>query len=148
MAPIALCLLLPCFAQIEALSVTPVSKAVVKRGETATLRVQVRLKSGYHVNSNKPNEDYLIPLRLTWEGKPLKAENVKFPAAKNEKYEFSEKPVSVYTEDFEIETKFDVPADAPAGMNFASGKLRYQACSLKACLPPKTLQIQVPLEIR
>jgi hypothetical protein len=133
--------------QTEALKVAPPAKVRAKRGETLNVPIQVKLLPGYHVNSHTPSEDYLIPLRLTWDARPLEAGKVLFPKPHLEKYEFSEKPLSVFTGDFSIETTFTVPASAPSGMGLAVGKLRYQACSLKACLPPRTLEIKLPLDI-
>ena len=138
---------LPCFAQNDILTTAAPPKLSVKRGASVAIPLAVRVKQDYHVNTNAPNEEYLIPLRLTWDPKPLTVEAVNYPPGKNEKFDFSQKPVNVYTGDFTIETRFQVPDDARVGLAFASGKLRYQACNLTMCLPPKTIPIQVPLEI-
>lgn len=139
---------LPLCAQTDVLTVAPPAKLTAKRGETAVAKIRVQLKPGYHTNSNKPSEDYLIPLRLTWDAKPLEVASIDFPAAHMEKYEFSEKPLSVFTGDFDITTSFRVPASAATGLALGVGKLRYQACSLKACLTPKTVEVKLPIEIR
>lgn len=136
------------FAQTNVLSVSPVQKLHIKRGETATVRVQAQLQSGYHVNSNKPNDDYLIPLKLTWKADPLEAVEVVYPKPQTEKADFSAKPLSVFSGNFEIVTKFKAPVNAPNGMAIASGKLRYQACNDRMCLPPKTVDVPVTLDIQ
>lgn len=112
------------------------------------LKIPVVLKTGYHVNSNTPSEEYLIPLRLTWEPGPLKPVDVVFPKPHMEKYQFSDKPLSVFTGDFELITKFKVAPDAMTGPGLALGKLRYQACNNNACLPPKTIEVKVPVVIQ
>ena len=71
-----------------------------------------------------------------------------YPKPHNEKYEFSEKPLSVYTGNFEIVSKFKVPADAQQGPGIALGKLRYQACNNNACFPPKTVEVKLPVDIK
>ena len=106
------------------------------------------LKSGYHVNSNTPSESYLIPLRLTWEPGILEAVEVVFPKPHMEKYEFSQNPLSVFTGDFELVTKFQVAANASSGPGMALGKLRYQACNNNSCLPPKTVEIKAGQEVQ
>ena len=94
------------------------------------------MKEGYHVNSNKPNEEYLIPLKLTWTSLgALEGGTVTYPKPALEKYEFSEQPLSVYTGGFDLLANFKVAANAPAGPGAATGKLRYQACSNRACYP-------------
>lgn len=108
----------------------------------------MQLRNGFHVNSNTPADDYLIPLRLTWAPSTLEVQQVSYPAARMEKYEFSKTPLSVFTGDFEIVTKFKAPASAALGMQVLSGKLRYQACNHKECFPPKTVEVKLPVDIQ
>jgi thiol:disulfide interchange protein DsbD len=135
-------------AQTNPLTVDPPAKLSIKRGESSVLRLPVKMAAGYHVNSNTPAEDYIIPLRLTWDAKPLEVAEVTFPKPVMEKYAFSEKALSVYITDFAIETRFQAPANAQPGLAMALGKLRYQACTDKLCLPPKTIEVRLPIEIR
>lgn len=121
---------------------------VGKRNSEVTAKVAVSVADGYHVNSNAPHEAYLIPLKLTWTAAPLEVEAVSFPKARDEKYEFSDQPLSVYTGPFEIATKFKIPADATGGTTILVGKLRYQACNSNMCFPPKTLDVKLPVEVR
>ena len=105
--------------------------------------------AGYHVNSNTPSDEYLIPLKLTWKSTgALEAAQTVYPKPSLEKYEFSEKPLSVYTGSFELTANFKVAANAPAGPGVAVGQLRYQACSDKACFPPKTVEVTLPYQIQ
>jgi hypothetical protein len=135
-------------AQIDFLRIAPPAKVQAKRNSTVDVSLAARLQSGYHVNSNKPLESYLIPLRLTWEPGALEAAGIEYPKGELETYQFSKTPLSVYSGEFEIVTKFKVPADAPLGPALLSGKLRYQACNDTTCFPPKTVQVKVPVEIR
>ncbi len=111
------------------------------------MKIVAQLKPGYHCNSDKPSEDYLIPLKLTWTPAPLEVAEVVYPKPQMEKYAFSEKPLSVYTGDFDIITKFKVPASAPPGPAVLTGKLRYQACTDRMCLPPKTVDVSLPITV-
>ena len=65
-----------------------------------------------------------------------------------EKFEFSDKPISVYMGNFDLTANFKVGAGAPAGPGSAAGKLRYQACSDKACFPPKTIDVVVSYQVQ
>jgi len=142
-------LLLPCcFAQSDVLSVAAPAKVTTKRGAAVEVKTPVLLKPGYHVNSNTPSESYLIPLRLTWDPSLLETVSVVFPKAHMEKYEFSENPLSVFTGDFELVTKFKVAEKAPAGPGMVLGKLRYQACNRNSCLPPRVAEIKMPVVIQ
>ncbi len=141
--------LTPAWAQNSGvLSVAPPRTLVVKRGAAAEAKLAVSLRPGYHVNSNTPAEDYLIPLRLSWNAAPFTVLETVYPPPKLEKYAFAAKPLSVYTGDFQIVTRFKAPADAPAGSAVLNGKLRYQACTNSMCLPPRTVAVQLPVEVR
>jgi hypothetical protein len=130
------------------LTVSPVERVRAKRNETATVKLHLQIQPGYHANSNTPNDDFLIPMKLTWAADPLKVENVEFPKPKSETYPFSEKPVSVFSGEFDIVTRFKVPANAAGGPALGTGKLRYQACNEKMCLPPKTIEVPLTIEIQ
>jgi hypothetical protein len=133
--------------QMAVLTLTPPMGVLAKRGGTVSVKLPARMRDGYHTNSNTPSDEYLIPLKLTWTtaGGPLQVEAVKYPKASLEKYPFSEKPLSVFSGTFEIVTDFKVAADAKPGQTTLSGKLKYQACNDSMCLPPKTLEVQVPV---
>jgi hypothetical protein len=128
--------------------VAPPARLTIKRGATAELSVKAELQPGFHVNSNTPGDDYLIPLKLTWNKEPLEAEQVNYPKPQMEKLAFSPNPVSVYTGSFEIVTLFKALPTALPGMAFMNGKLRYQACNNKECLPPRTVDVRVTLDIQ
>jgi hypothetical protein len=133
------------------LSVGDVQKAVGKRNAAVQVKIPVSVEPGFHVNSDKPSEDYLIPLKLTWDKSTMGALDggtVVYPKASLEKYDFDEKPLSVFTGNFDLTVNFKVAANAPAGPGVAAGKLRYQACSNKACYPPKTIDVTIPYQVQ
>ena len=130
------------------LSAEAPQKLVAKRGAAAQARIAVSVQPGYHVNSNTPSDSYLIPLKLTWTAGALEAGEVVFPKPRMEKYEFSDKPLSVFTGDFDLLARFKVPAAAPAGPGVMVGKLRYQACSNNACFPPKSVEVRLPYQVQ
>lgn len=120
-----------------------------KRGAAVQTKIPLEVRPGFHVNSNTPSDEYLIPLKLTWKATgALEAGAVVYPKANMEKYEFSEKPLSVFTGKFDLTANFKVAANAPAGPGAAVGQLRYQACSDKACYPPKTVEVTVPYSVQ
>jgi thiol:disulfide interchange protein DsbD len=120
-----------------------------KRNAALRVKIPLAVKEGYHVNSNQPSEEYLIPLKLTWtEMGALEGGAVTYPKPALEKYEFSEQPISVYTGSFDLVADFKVAPKAPAGPGASTGTLRYQACSNRACYPPKTLKITVSYQVQ
>lgn len=132
----------------QPLKAQPTGKLRIARGERAQIGLRVELKPGYHVNSHLPTEATFVPLRLTWETKPFRVVEVRYPPPSFEKYAFSERPLSVLTGAFEIATVLEAPRDAPRGPGILLGRLRYQACTATVCLPPRTLEVRLPYEIR
>ena len=122
--------------------------AIGKRDSTIAARLTLQLRSGYHVNSSTPADEYLIPLHLSWDGATLEALDVAYPTPQMANYSFSKKPVSIYSGQFDVVTRFRVPANAPLGSLVVAGKLRYQACNDSTCLPPRTVEVKLPFEIR
>jgi hypothetical protein len=124
-----------------ALTVAPVGRLQVRRGQTVDVKLSVKVAPGYHVNSNAPEDPFLIPLRLSWDKPVLEPVAVQFPAPQHVKLGFSDKPVAIFSGAFDIVVTFRVPAKA-ADMGVMSGKLRYQACNDRECLPPKVVPIR------
>jgi hypothetical protein len=123
-------------------------KLVAKRGASAEAKIAVSVQPNFHVNSNTPSDAYLIPLKLTWTPGTLQPGEVVFPKPQMEKYEFSDKPLSVFTGDFNLIAKFKVPANASQGPGIMVGKLRYQACNNNSCFPPKSVDVRLPYQVQ
>jgi len=138
------------FAQTSGyLTVGEPQKVSGKRNAAIQVRIPVTVLPGFHVNSNTPSEEYLIPLKVTWtETGALAGGEVSYPKPSLEKYEFAPKPLSVFTGNFVLTANFKVSPNAQAGPGMAIGKLRYQACSERACFPPKTVEVKVPYQIQ
>jgi DsbC/DsbD-like thiol-disulfide interchange protein len=133
----------------ERVTVGQPQKVAGKRNAAVRTKIPISILPGYHVNSHTPSEDYLIPLSLTWQTPgALEDGQVSYPKPTIEKYEFAEKPLSVYTGNFELGVTFKVSATAPAGPGVAVGKLRYQACNDRSCFQPKTVKVTVPYQVQ
>jgi thioredoxin:protein disulfide reductase len=119
-----------------------------RQGEAIEVPLTLTVAEGYHVNSNAPTDPYLIGLRLTWNAGPLEAPEISFPKAQTEKFGFSETALSVFAGEFRVVTKFRVAGNAPTGLGIVKGKLRFQACNDRMCLPPKTLDVELPVDVK
>lgn len=141
-------LLLPLsfYAQQNKLAVSPPTQITVKRGSTGVTQVlNVNVLPGFHVNSDKPKDEFLIPLKLTWLSGPLEAGNITYP--KPEDIKVGRDMLSVFTGSFEIQTQFKVREQAATGPAVITGRLRYQACNNQMCFRPSSIDVRVPVEI-
>jgi DsbC/DsbD-like thiol-disulfide interchange protein len=118
-----------------------------KAGTTVEVKLPLQLREGYHVNSNMPPDPYLIPLRLTWEPGPVSAAETVYPKPSMQKVDFFPGPLPVFSGRFELLTRFKVAASAQPGLVSVPGKLRYQACNDRMCLPPKVIDLTLPVSV-
>jgi thioredoxin:protein disulfide reductase len=117
----------------------------VKRGDAVKQILKAVILSGFHVNSDKPKDEFLIPLKLTWNAGPLEAKSISYP--KPEEMELNGQQMVVYTGTVAIETQFVAGKDAAQGAATVTGKLKYQACNSQMCFRPATLDVHFPVVI-
>jgi thiol:disulfide interchange protein DsbD len=108
--------------------------------ENGVLELRATLKSGWHVNSHKPSEEYLIateahadPARGVRFGEP------RYPDGVMKKFSFSPKPLSVYEGSFTIEIPLELEGAAPP----ISGSVDFQACNDTTCLAPASVAFRI-----
>lgn len=122
------------------------AKVSVKKGASATATVTLTIQGGYHINSNRPSESYLIATALKLpKASGLTLGSVIYPKAKLQKFSFSEKPLSVF--DGQAVLKFMVRAGVAASGQTVNGKLTIQACNDEQCLRPQTVDVSIPIEV-
>lgn len=110
----------------------------VPRGKDFQVAVVVDIVNGYHMNSHKPLDSYLIPFTLTPQlPAGITLADTIYPPGKNLKFPFSpDKPLNVYTENVIFRMKLTAGESAALGKTSLPITLRYQACNNSACLPP------------
>jgi hypothetical protein len=141
-------LFLPLFlpAQQNKLAIGAPNPLTIKRGSTAIQKLQVEVLPGFHVNSDHPKDEYLIPLKLTWQDGPLQTKTIGFP--KPEEIQVGNDNLLVFTGTFDIRTEFAAPSSAPVGSTTITGKLRYQACSNQMCFRPASIEVKLPVTVQ
>ncbi len=123
-------------------------RTAYQAGETARVAARVKIEDHWHVNSNTPTYDYLIPTVLKLDPAVGSAEpGFEYPGHKMMKFEFTEEPIAVYDGTFRIFVELELPADATAGAIETEAALRYQACDDKQCLPPVTARAPLKLTV-
>jgi len=113
----------------------------VPANHRATLELHFRVLTGYHVNSNKPTESYLIPTALTVPAASgVKTGEATYPAGQPYSFSFDPKTkLSVYAGDFIVK----LPVTAASGAHSIDATLRYQACNNASCFQPKNLPVKI-----
>lgn len=133
-------------AQQNKLTVAQPEEITVKRGGAVTQTLRVTILPGFHVNSDKPRDEFLIPLKLSWTDGPLETKSITFP--KPEEIKVGNNMLLVFTGTFEIRTEFKAPENTSAGAASMNGKLRYQACNSEMCFRPTSTDIRVAVVVQ
>lgn len=121
----------------------------VHRGATKVLEVDAHIKEGWHVYGSAQLEGGPTPLKASLEENPI--------ASLNGKIDGSE-PLKIHDASFDLETtvyktafslKFPVrlKSDAPSGNGAIPVSIRYQSCSDRTCMPPKTVHLSIPVNV-
>ena len=98
-------------------------------GATLRTAIWVYLAPGFHVNSNKPLEDFLIPTALIPSPPDgITVTEITYPEAGLLEQKGAEIPLAVFEERFAIGVLLTLANDLPVGTYTVPGTLRYQAC--------------------
>jgi thiol:disulfide interchange protein DsbD len=84
----------------------------------------------------------LIPTVLSFsEPEGLHLYSLEFPKPQKKRFPYTKAPLEVFSGEIRVRTTWGVSQDAPAGKQVITGRLSYQACSSKVCLPPEEVPI-------
>src|SRR5688572_6303124 len=132
---------------VAELAVMPAALAV-QPGGSARLAINVRLPEGFHMNSDKPREENLLPITVSMEAVPAVAgATAAFPESLDLKQEGAALPLRVFEREFAIGLQINVTADAAAGAHKLPLRVRYQACDEKQCYLPVTAPLELNLSV-
>ena len=127
----------------------PVGNVQLRAGSSADLALDFRIGADFHINSNKPLAEYLIPTVLKLNPQePVVVADVKYTAGEDMTFSFSpNEKLSGYSGDFSISAVLKAPASAAAGTYPVKGELRFQACDRSACYPPRSIPVQFQVTV-
>lgn len=121
----------------------------VQRGRTVQATVVMDVPSGFHVNSNRPLEKFLIATQLKIETpKGMRVSAVSYPRAVLRSFKFSKSRVSVYEGRATMRFSVTVPASFPSGNTELKAHLRYQSCNDEVCFPPQSRDVSLWLNVQ
>jgi hypothetical protein len=137
------------FAQeTSVVAVTLPAAVEIRAGHRRSFRIQVGVKPGYHVQANPVRNASLIP--ITVELGPSDGVHPNppgYPPSKLFRIAGGSEDLVVYDGSFFIESSVRVHRAQPPGVVVLSGTLRYQACTDKFCLAPRTVPLRVPIKV-
>ncbi len=124
------------------------SYASVTPGGTMHIAARVTSAEKFHINSNKPYEDFLIPTELSGKGtNGLQLTGIVYPPSKDYRFGFSDNPVAVYEGTVYIFGKVQIPQNFAPGKHPLKVMLDFQACNDVTCFAPDQLTEEVIISV-
>ena len=110
----------------------------VQRGRTVRVGMVIDIPSGFHINSNRPLENYLIATQLKVEAPSgVRVGAVSYPRALMKIFKFSKNKLSVYERQTILRFDVTVPANYSGSTVDLKTRVRLQSCNDEVCFPPK-----------
>jgi len=137
------------FAPQNIVRVTPKwSQDATVRGGSVQLALELSISENWHINSNEPLDDFLIPTEVTFStGEGVTTGRIYYPEAEMYNFDFSDSPVAVYEDNAHIITSVSVDESFVGDSLLVNGTLTYQACNNTSCLPPSDLEFSASIPI-
>jgi len=104
---------------------------------SGTITARFKVRDGWHINAEKPLEDYLIPTKLSLLASDQQI-TVKYPEPLVKELGFSEEPLALIEGDIDITASIKSNTPGPTDI-----KLEFQACSDQICLAPDVLTFKL-----
>ncbi|HRT25853.1 MAG TPA: protein-disulfide reductase DsbD family protein [Candidatus Saccharicenans sp.] len=132
---------------IVTVKVLPLERPV-RPGQVFELSLELHILPGFHINSEKPGDELLVPTSIELENKEtFEIKEIIFPEPQVKKFKFATKPLSVYEGQVEVKLKIELKPTVKESTVELAGKVRYQACNDEACLRPTRLPFKATLQV-
>ncbi|MCU1299178.1 MAG: hypothetical protein JWO91_3456 [Acidobacteriaceae bacterium] len=129
-------------------TMTPLELQTVTRGKANKVELQFQVGSGFHINSNKPTLNYLIPTTLKLDAPTDIVLGVTYPVGEEASFPFApDDKLSVYSGTFNLAVGVRPLKGMLPGKYVLRGNLRYQACDNASCYPPKQLPVEFNVKV-
>lgn len=116
-------------------------QVAIQAGVPQTVEMHFRIANGLHINSHTPRQKSLIRTELiAAEPAGVKIAAVDFPAGSD--FAFPADPsqkLSIYSGEFVLKMHLT----AQRGDHLIQGALRYQACDMSTCFPPRNAPVAI-----
>jgi len=119
-----------------------------QRGKPVRVAVVIDVPAGYHINSNRPLESYLIATSVKVEPENgLRAGVVTYPRPVMRTFKFSNKQLSVYEGQARLKFSVPIPANYSDGSARIKARVRLQSCNDEVCFPPKNYDLDLKIDV-
>lgn len=110
--------------------------------------VALDIQNGWHINSHKPLDDYLIPTVIEIEcPEGIEATGTLYPEPSLEKLEISDGDMSLYQGTAVFGAEIALDGSIEPGRYTVTAILRYQGCNNETCIEPRSVRVEIPIRV-
>lgn len=124
------------------------SASHVVPGKSIDVAVALNIKKDWHINSNRPISDFVIPTKVEFEAsRQFRVIETVYPSHKIKKFQFSDEPMAVFEDTLLIGFRLEITNSTDQDTVKVASTLTYQACNDEVCLFPveKKFGFSIPL---
>jgi Thiol:disulfide interchange protein DsbD, N-terminal len=135
--------------RVPSVTLAPVPITNITRGTPGTVELPFRVSPGFHINSNTPKSEFLIPTTLRLDAPTdIVVGKVTYPRGVDRSFPFApDEKINVYSGEFTLAVVIRPLAHVVPSRYALHGTLKYQACDNAACYPPKTVPVDFEVKV-
>lgn len=127
----------------------PVTSVELARRASTQAVFTFHVADGYHVQANPATNEFLIPTSLELPNAcGVKAGSPVYPAPLSVRLEGTDRDLAVWEQTFQVVVPLSAGRFARRGDCILHGTLVFQACDLRTCLSPASIEVVLPIRIR
>jgi DsbC/DsbD-like thiol-disulfide interchange protein len=125
------------------------SNKTLNKNDTINVDVVLNIKDGWHINANKPLDDYLTATVLSLKDTSnIHIAGLEYPVPILTKLNFSQTQLALYEDQATIKLKLKVKKSFKKSKLKLNGTVQYQPCNDQTCLFPVRKQFSSELHFK
>jgi len=134
--------------EVVSIKRTYVSQDGFHPGESITAAVEVEMIPGWHIHSNDPGDEFLIPTEiLIVDDLMIRDVEIFYPEPIKQKYSYADTELKVYEGEVYFGVLLHPGKNLNPGQYKIKGKFSFQTCDDSSCLPPKSIEFDMTFTV-
>ena len=133
----------------EVVNINVKTEPYYSKDKIIEVELNLFIKDGWHINANKPLDDYLTPTVVSLKDTTnIKVTGVKYPVPLLKKLSFSDVQLALYENEASIKLELKIKKGFKKSFLKVLGELQYQPCNNQTCLFPVFKPFSIELRLK
>ena len=127
---------------------TFISQDGIHPGKQFQAAFLINITPGWHIYAPKLSDEFLIPSELIIEeNDDIRVLKLYYPEPESRNFDYSDVELQIYEGEFVFGALIKVSDGIAQKDHTLKAQLLYQACDDRSCLPPMTLDLEIPFKV-